>query len=771
VLAPEAPAARWEPEPLWPPDGAVPVELDGLYGRLAEDGLVYGPAFQGLRAAWRRGEEVFAEVRLAQEQLADAERFGVHPALLDAALHTTLLDGAARVRLPFAWSDVTLHSTAADALRVRLTPTGPDELSLDVADRTGRPVASVGSLAVRPVSRAQLDAAHSATDSLFWVSWTEAAASSAVPAGLAVLGEDRIGLIAALAESGATAHAHPDLSSLAAAGGPVPETVLLPWVPGPGADTLSAEAARDAVERALALLRAWATDERFAASRLVLVTRGAVDTAGPAGPADLAAAAVWGAVRSAQAEHPGRFVLVDLDGSEAASPRALPALLGGAEPQYAVRAGRVLVPRLARPNPADAAGGAPVLDPEGTVLITGGTGTLGALVARHLVETHGVRHLLLISRRGRRAEGADELVAALAEAGAAVTVAACDAADREALAAVLAAVPAEHPLTGVVHAAGVLHDATLASLTPEHTRAVLRPKADAAWNLHELTLDAKPALFVLFSAAGGLLGNAGQANYAAANAYLDALAVHRRALGLPGVSMAWGLWSTVSTMTGRLSEADRSRMRRSGVLPVSAEDGLALFDAVLAQDRPLMLPVRLDLPALRAGKRAEQSPLLRALLGGTLRRAARAEADDGAAPGLDLAALPSGEQAHALLELVRSQVATVLGYGDPEAVGTGRGFLESGFDSLRAVELRNRLNAATGLRLPATLAFDHPTPAAVAAHLGELLRPQTGPEPTAAPEPGPAAPQRAEAAVEDDELADATLDELLDIVDDELRNP
>ncbi|MGA5818081.1 type I polyketide synthase [Kitasatospora sp. NPDC094028] len=775
VLAPEGPAARWSPEPVWPPAGAVPVGLDGLYGRLAEDGLVYGPAFQGLRAAWRRGDEVFAEVRLAEEQLADTERFGVHPALLDAALHTTLLDGAAQVRLPFSWSDVTLHATAATALRVRLTPTGPDELSLDVADQTGQPVASVDSLAVRPVSRTQLGSARSTADALFWVSWTEAAATAAGPARLALLGEDRLGLAAALAGAGAAASAHPDLAALGAAvaaGAPVPEAVLLPWLPGPGTDTLSADAARDAVERALALLQAWAADERFADSRLVLVTRGAVDTPDPAGsaePADLAAAAVWGAVRSAQAEHPSRFVLVDLDGPDAASLRALPALLGGAEPQYAVRAGRVLVPRLARPNPADAADGGPLLDPEGTVLITGGTGTLGALVARHLVETHGARHLLLVSRQGRQAEGAEDLVAALTEAGAAVTVEACDAADRGALAALLAAVPAEHPLTGVVHAAGVLDDGTLASLTPERTRAVLRPKVDAAWNLHELTLDAKPALFVLFSAAGGVLGNAGQANYAAANAYLDALAAHRRTLGLPGVSMAWGLWATVSAMTGRLSEADRSRMRRAGVLPVSAADGLALFDAALAQDRPLVLPVRLDLPALRAGEAAERPPLLRALLGTAPRRAARAAAAGSAAPGLDLAALPAGEQAHALLELVRAQVATVLGYSDPEAVGTGRGFLESGFDSLRAVELRNRLNAATGLRLPATLAFDHPTPAAVAAHLGELLRRQAGPEPAPAA-PAAVAPERTEPAVEDDELADATLDELLDIVDDELRS-
>ncbi|WP_428846381.1 type I polyketide synthase [Kitasatospora hibisci] len=807
TTAPAGPAAGWATGAAWPPAGAEPVALDGLYERLAEDGLGYGPAFRGLRAAWRLGEEVYGEVRLPQEQFADAGRFGLHPALLDAALHTTLVDGAERVRLPFAWTGVALHATGATALRVRLTPTGPDEMSLVVADQTGLPVATVESLAVRPLSQAQLGSAvqRAAADSLFEVAWTELSDRPAArTVRTAVLGGPD-------ALTGLAGASYPDLAALVdavCAGEPVPEAVVVPWMPEPDADTVSADAARQAVERALSLLQAWTADDRFAASRLVLVTRGAVDADDPAGSPDLAAAAVWGAVRSAQAEHPDRLVLVDLDCAVAEASATLPLLLDGAEPQYAVRAGRVFVPRLARLRPADGPSVVPAPDPEGTVLITGGTGTLGALVARHLVETHGVRHLVLLSRQGRQARGADELVRSLAESGAEVTVAACDAADREALAAVLAAVPAEHPLTGVVHAAGVLDDGTLAAITPERLAAVLRPKADAAWNLHELTRDAKPALFVLFSAAGGLLGNAGQANYAAANAYLDALAAHRRALGLPGVSMAWGLWSAVSAMTGGLSEADRARMKRSGVLPMSTPEGLALFDAALAQERPLVLPLRLDLPALRGGEPAGRSPLLRALLGPAPRRAAQADAPAGAGTGagLSLAGLSVAEQSHALVELVRAQVAAVLGHASPQEVGSARGFLESGFDSLRAVELRNRLNAATGLRLPATLVFDHPTPVAVAEHLGELLRqlsrPAEEPEPLdldsleaglrdlaagdprrerlaarlrglvaqldasgAASTAGPAEP-----AEDEDEFGDATLDELLDIVDGELRN-
>ncbi|HJD82313.1 MAG TPA: SDR family NAD(P)-dependent oxidoreductase, partial [Kitasatospora aureofaciens] len=799
TASPAEPTTGWASGPVWPPAGAEPVELDGLYQRLADDGLGYGPAFRGLRAAWRLGEEVYAEVRLPREQHDAAAQYGLHPALLDAALHTTLVDGVEQVRLPFSWTGVTLHATGATALRVRLTPTGPDELSLAVADQTGLPVATVDSLAVRPVSRAQLGSASRRTgaDSLFQLAWHEL--SDRAAGGTvrhAVLGSDAFG-----------GDVYPDLAALAAAigaGTPVPEAVVVPWTSEPGTDTLSADSAGRAVERALSLLQSWVADDRFGTARLVVVTACAVDTSHRTVSPDLAAAAVWGAVRSAQAEHPGRFVLVDLDGPAVNDRAVLSAVLDGAEPQYAVRAGRVLVPRLARLHPANGFA-ATALEPEGTVLITGGTGTLGALVARHLVDTYGVRHLLLVSRQGRQAPGAAELALSLAESGAEVTIASCDAADREALTSVLAAVPARHPLTGVVHAAGVLDDGTLASLTPERARAVLRPKADAAWNLHELTLDAKPAMFVLFSAAGGLLGNAGQANYAAANAYLDGLAAHRRALGLPGVSMAWGLWSAASAMTRGLSEADRSRMRRSGVLPMSTAAGLALFDTALAQEQPLVLPVRLDLPALREGGSTRGLPLLRSLLGAAPRRAARSEASAGTGAGLSLDGLSSAERSYELVELVRAQVAAVLGHASPEAVGTGRGFLESGFDSLRGVELRNRLATATGLRLPATLVFDHPTPAAVAEHLGELLRQRDG----AAGSPAlldldgleaglrdlapadPAARERLAARLrglaerlhapqagsapelpsEEEEFADVTLDEILDIVDSELRNP
>ncbi|WP_344295849.1 beta-ketoacyl reductase, partial [Streptomyces synnematoformans] len=367
---------------------------------------------------------------------------------------------------------------------------------------------------------------------------------------------------------------------------------------------------------------------------------------------------------------------------------------------------------------------------DGTVLITGGTGTLGALVARHLVTAHGVRHLLLTSRRGPAAPGADALVAELTELGATVTVAACDVADRDALARLLAGIPADQPLTAVVHAAGTTDDGVVDSLTPEAVDRVLAPKA-AAWTLHELTRELpRPPAFVLFSSFAGTAGSAGQANYAAANSFLDALAHHRRAAGLPAASLAWGLWESASGITAALDAADLARIGRTGVAPLATAEALALFDAVLAaatppaeQLPPALAPVRLVPARLRALAAAGELPAL-------LRRLVRTPAAGTAAaapaePAHDLvarlSALPAAEQETALLDLVRGQVADVLGHADLTQVEAERGFKDLGFDSLTAMELRNRLQRATGTRLRATLVFDYPAPAAVAEHLRERL--------------------------------------------------
>ncbi|WP_236061131.1 type I polyketide synthase [Actinacidiphila acididurans] len=347
------------------------------------------------------------------------------------------------------------------------------------------------------------------------------------------------------------------------------------------------------------------------------------------------------------------------------------------------------------------------LGPAGTVLITGGTGTLGGHVARHLVAERGVRHLLLVSRSGGGAALREEL----AGLGAEVTVAACDVADRDALAGVLASIPAEHPLTAVVHAAGVLDDGVVESLTPERLAAVWEPKARAAWHLHELTRGQDLTAFVLFSSAAGTLGSPGQANYAAANTFLDALAVHRRALGLPATSLAWGYWAEPSGMTGHLTGADQDRLTRAGVVPLATDHALSLFDAALAADRAVLAPVRLDLSVM-AGAPAVPA----ALKGLVSRKAARRPARHGAIADR-LRSLPEAERLRAALDLVTANTAAVLGHREPGAVRDRQPFKDLGFDSLTSVELRNRLNTATGLRLPATVTFDHPTPRQLAEHL------------------------------------------------------
>jgi NAD(P)-dependent dehydrogenase (short-subunit alcohol dehydrogenase family)/acyl carrier protein len=353
-------------------------------------------------------------------------------------------------------------------------------------------------------------------------------------------------------------------------------------------------------------------------------------------------------------------------------------------------------------------------DWSGTVLITGGTGVLGRLLARHLVTAHGVRDLLLTSRQGAQATGVAELERELAELGARVTVASCDAADREQLQALLAALPEDRPLGAVVHAAAVLDDGVIDSLSPARVDSVLAPKVDAAWHLHELTRHLDLSMFVLFSSAAGTVGNAGQGSYAAANVFLDALAAHRRARGLAAVSLAWGLWEEIG---GGLQQADRERLLRSGFTMLSAAEGLELFDTVCRLDRALAVPVRLDAAALRTRARAGTLP---ALLCGLVRAPARRVAD-GPRESLAqrLAGVPEKEREGLVLELVRREVAGVLGHTSPREIDAQRPFKELGFDSLSAVQLRNILSTVTGLRLAATLVFDHPTVGELADHLLE----------------------------------------------------
>ncbi|MGH3379144.1 MAG: SDR family NAD(P)-dependent oxidoreductase, partial [Actinoallomurus sp.] len=373
-------------------------------------------------------------------------------------------------------------------------------------------------------------------------------------------------------------------------------------------------------------------------------------------------------------------------------------------------------------------------DADGTVLITGGTGGLGSELARHLVAEHDVRNLLLTSRRGLEAPGAAELRDELAERGAEVTVAACDAADREALAKLLA----EHRLTAVVHAAGVLDDGVVTALTPERLEKVLRPKADAAWNLHELTQDLDLAAFVLFSSFAATMGGAGQGNYAAGNVFLDSLAQHRKARGLPGQSVAWTAWAQDSGMTGTLSDAEMQRMAAAVGPALSMEQGLAIFDTATGCDDAFLVA----LGPIPGGKsQREVPPLFRGLVKGGRRSAATDGAGTTESLTRRLAELDADERAVFTVDLVRGEAAAVLGHTSAKAVDPGQDFRSAGFDSLTAVELRNRLGAATGLRLPATVIFDHPTVAALASHvLDELM---------GAVAPAAVAPVRATAATDD----------------------
>ncbi|MER6356891.1 SDR family NAD(P)-dependent oxidoreductase [Streptomyces sp. NPDC001634] len=1112
----------------WPPVDAVPVPVHGFYERLADEGYAYGPVFQGLRAVWRQGDDVYADVRLPADAQGEARRHGLHPALLDATLHAWLAAGrtsaddasdsvgSGGVRLPFSWSGASLTAVGASAVRVLLSPVDEDTITLTVADAEGRVVARVDALTLRELSSDALASVAGGPagqrDALFRLDWSAMPAPSGSLSDRAVqwavVGDE----VAGLGE--APAGHYDDLAALAAAvdaGEPLPGAVLVACGPSAaedrhplsGADGADAsatvEATRAVLHDALSLVQSWLADARFGTARLVLVTRGAVPADGDGALTDPVAASVWGLVRSAQSEHPGRLVLLDLAPQTPArtdqvtlaegdsgvptpidTPIDLVPALASGEPQIALRGGVAQVPRLApagtggallpppgepvwrldvtTPGTLDSlalvgcpevtgplapgqvrvamratgvnfrdvlvclgmldrevpgregagvvletgpgvtglapgdrvlglfsgaygpiavtdhrlltrqpdhwsfteAAAAPIVflsayhglvdlahlqpgesvlvhagtggvgmaavqlarhlgaevfataspakwetlramgldddhiassrdtdfeqkflrvtdgrgmdvvlnslarelidasfrllprggrfiemgktdlrdaqtvaaehpgvvyrafdlrdvDPDhtaemltnvlalfeqralrplpvttwdvrrapeafrylsqarhtgkivltvpevpvdlahtpadeggtaegtrdgrtaehtrthGTVLITGGTGTLGALFARHLVTRHGVRHLLLTSRSGPDAPGAAELAAELGALGATVTVAACDIADRDALAGQLAAIPAEHPLTAVVHAAGILDDGILDSMTPDRVDRVLRPKAQAAWNLHELTRDLHLSAFVLFSSVAATFGSQGQANYAAANAFLDTLAHHRRAQGLPALSLAWGLWDTDAGMAGTLGAADIRRIGRMGLAPLPAEEGLALFDAALAADQALLLPTRLDLAGLE--RRGTEPPaLLKALARTPVRRAAAdpsataGGAQDGgsgtAVPFTEqLRLLPAEERERAALDLVRTHTAAVLGHSDPEAVDADRPFKSLGFDSLTAVEMRNRLGTATGLTLRATLIFSYPTPAVLARYLLEQCAP------------------------------------------------
>ncbi|MEV8434545.1 type I polyketide synthase [Streptomyces chartreusis] len=1009
----------------WPPADAEPADLTGLYDRLTDVGLLYGPAFRGITRVWRDADDWYVEATLPEPLADDAGSFGLHPALLDTVLHALALRGGddRTALLPFLWSGVTLTAVGATSVRARLRIRGEGEIGLRIADTTGDPVATVDSLLLRPVSTTELAARRTpqGPEHLYRVEWTPVTAPPT---------EHRMTDIVVIGDAGDVprlhapdaAPTHPDLDTLLTtleAGAPAPPRVLLPIADGPVADVLT---------ETLAVVQRWLSEPRFADSRLVVLTSGGVALTPDETPIP-SAAGVWGLLRSAMNEHPGRFALVDTDGPSSALhieddtdqvalrdgqvwvPRMVRMASGGVlvppvgvgagwrmdvvaqgrldgvalvpEEPRALRSGevRVLVraagvnfrdvlnvlgmypgdagrlghegagvvievapdvtglavgdrvmglldgafgpvattdARLVTRLPAgwsfeqaasvpivfltayyalmdlaelqtgesvlihSAAGGVGmaavqlaqhlggevygtasepkwsvvrelgvaeeriassrttefeerfrpgvdvVLDSlagefvdaslrlvrpggrfvemgktdirdadevraehgvsyrsfdlmdagpdriaemwaallelfeqgalrpvtvtsydlsrapealrllgqakhvgkvvlrvpspwggEGTVLITGGTGGLGAEVARHLAAVHGVRDLLLVSRRGAAAPGAGELVAELEQLGASATVRACDVTDRDALAGVLDGVD----LSGVVHAAGVLDDGLIGDLSAERVGRVVAAKAESALYLHELTADRELSAFVLFSSFAGVVGNAGQAAYSAANNVLDALALVRRAQGLPAVSLAWGMWANADGMGGTLGEAELERMARQGFPALETSEGLALLDAALLVNEPVAVPVALRTPALAAVRDSLPGILQGLVPAADRRRRAVGQVGAAAASGLarKLAGLQPAEQERQLLDLVQAQVAAVLGHASAGSIDTSRAFKDLGFDSLTAVDLRNRLGSATGVTLPATLVFDHPTPSALAGFLKAQL--------------------------------------------------
>ncbi|ROO86840.1 acyl transferase domain-containing protein [Actinocorallia herbida] len=639
------------------------------------------------------------EILLPEEHAAEAGDFALHP-LLPVPPETA---DAGNPRLAAGWRGARPHGACGRAVRALLTPVGGGAVAALLTDRDGAPVASIESIAVRDLARASL-LGTSRPHALHRLTWTDRAlVSPGRPVVWAMLGPCPHPEPGVPGYDGLAA-----LRRAVASGAPV-DAVLAHQGPAEGADPVAG--AHEAAGRCLSLVREWLADGTGSTAPLVIVTRGAV-AATEADAPDPGAAALWGLVRSAQAEYPGRIVLVDAD-TEQVGPDALSPLLGADEPQAALRAGRILLPRLTRVSVADG-GTPPGWAPHGTVLITGGTGALGSAVARHLAASHGVTRLLLVGRGGEDAPGAARLRADLAELGATARIAACDVADRRALAALLAEVPAAHPLTAIVHTAGEADDRPLAAMTPDLLTTALRPKADAARHLHDLTRDADLRAFVLFSSVTGIVGGPGQAGHAAANAFLDGLALHRRARGLPATSLAWGRWDVEGGIDAGESPA--------GFLPVAVAEGLELLDAALAADRPALVVAPLDLSAVRA----DPPPLFQDLVPATDARAVPARASRWLAEVTD-AAMTDAERGRRVLDLVRAEAAAVLGLREPAAVDVRLRFRDLGFDSLTAVALRNRLGAACAVRLPVTAVFDHPTPAALADFLRTRIAPREAP--------------------------------------------
>jgi polyketide synthase 7 len=674
AVLPQAPPSLPDRRVPWPPPGAKGLAVDDLHRSLEQRGMDWSPGFGRIEAAWQDGERIHAEIVLDEEQATEADSYALHPGLLLPALQIGSLcgpgPGAGEVELLASCAGASLDGAVSATLRVSSAPDEDGGFALDLAGAAGIALGRLDGLATAAVPAEQLRAESGGAGRLFELDWGEVSLPAAP-------GEENDEVVLA------------DFSEVSG---------------GPGEAEVNA---LGALER----LRGRIAEEGSAQARLVFLTRNAV-AVDSAEATDLATAPLWGLLRSAQAELPGSFAIVDLDRSRRSLdclPSVLAATVG--EPQLAVREGRPLAPRLAPAAPLPSEGPA-ALDPERTILLTGAADDLGALVARHLVEAHAARHLLLACGAAE-VEAARELAKTLAPLGCEVRVEECDPADRSRLQALLDSIPVEQPVGAVVHAARAFDDGVIASLDAERLAATMRTGVDSAWNLHELTKGRGLSHFVLFSSSAGTLGTAARASYAAVAAFLDGLAASRQAAGLPATALAWG-WTDLGGEEGAAAEAAEARLRRAGFAPIPAQRLLGLFDAALRQEQPRLAPIELDGGALRTLAR---EGLLPPVLRGLVRSSPHRRED--ASFAARLAAAGEEERPALALELVRGQVASVLGHRSSQDVEPDRPFQELGFDSLTAVELRNRLGSATGLRLPPTLAFDYPTPVALAGYLAE----------------------------------------------------
>jgi thioester reductase-like protein len=724
----------------WPPAGAEPMDVDAVYARVARVGMTYGPAFRGLRKLWRLGTQFYAECRIPDHIAPDAQRYGMHPALLDAALHGCLAAAAEagllseQALLPFSFSGVGLYAVGASDLRARITVTSEAEYSVDLADGTGSPAGRISALAFRPAGNLGAQARQAlAGRALFGVRWTPPAARAAATSGvsLSVVSWDGSPLSGQLSDAGLSVTTFTDIASAARAG----RQVVLDVPPAAagrvseagqgtsgdvGATAGLARAVQDNVLAVLHRARKWLAATEGSSARLAVCTHRGIAAAPEEDVTDLAAAAVWGLIRSAQGEHPGRFVLVDIDAA-ASSASSFAAALSMEEDQIAIRGGALSVPRIGPLLPD--AEPTPLAGPEQTVLITGGAGGLGGRLARHLVSGHGIRHLVLAGRRGPESPGAGLLHAELTGLGAEVRIAACDVADYQAVADLLGSIPPAHPLGAVIHAAGVRDDGTLNTLTDDQVERVLRAKVDGAVNLNALTRNLGLSCFIMFSSVAGVLGTQGQANYAAGNAFLDALAHRRRAAGLSGLSLAWGPWGVETNMSEGLTDADRARLARWGMQPLAPDDGWALFDMARAADTPLAVPCHIELAAAHDVR----------LLPGMLRDKAgeiprpRADEDQDISEHerlrISLASMTAAQRQEELVRIIRQHAAEVAHLPSADAVPRDESLLLLGFDSLAALELRTRLVRLLGLTklLPANAVYQTPVPQALAERIAAAL--------------------------------------------------